>query len=209
MWKTCFYFIQSFGEISILWSQLSKQIQPIPNQFTAWLVHWITVPHKVETNHWSPFLTCDGPEMTLAAFVALLLALPLDSLMPSIQPQWVLGIPPLAQSTLLPSFPSFVFLAQSLERKVNSKRMTNMETPDISTISPCPAIVFNWHRTWTLDFTCTQVYTLKSGIAACIQVLVGTRWNIWIDHRSSHQSLFLILTVDHVQHFLAPSCRSV
>lgn len=89
--------------------------------YAGWKVHWITVTHLPKTTHRTPFLTYNGPEVTLAEFVALLLALHLlDPLMPSmvytlqrdcsVQPQWVLGIPPPAQSTL-PLFLSFASLA--------------------------------------------------------------------------------------------------
>lgn len=69
---------------------------------TGWKVHWRTMAHLAKTTHRFPFLTYTGPEVTLACFVALLLALHLlDPLLPSmvytlqrdcsVQPQWVLG----------------------------------------------------------------------------------------------------------------------
>lgn len=81
-------------------------------------VLWITVTQRTKTTHRSPFLPYDGPEVTLVAFVALLLALHLDPLSSTvytlqkdfsvlcIQPQWVLYIPPPAQSTLPSTFHS-------------------------------------------------------------------------------------------------------
>lgn len=74
--------------------------------------------HRTKTTHRSPFLPYDDLEVTLAAFVALLLALHLDPLSSTvctlqkdfsvlcIQPQWVLYIPPPAQSTLHSTFHS-------------------------------------------------------------------------------------------------------
>lgn len=106
--------------------------------------------------------------MTLAAFVALLLALHLDPLMPSmvysLHPTSVVRGHSSSSPEYFAFFLSFASLARSFEGSVGSKMTTNMETPEISTISGLSNIMVAAYRNCHLRSTLIlQVFLLLAG----------------------------------------------